>query len=294
MTARDLVRQIPAEWQEHIKHRSSKGFGEFVDELMHGGRSSRWFWRVQDVPEVLRRWGRTLPGNRVHVVVVPPAGSDPAMLWKLFTGLLGLDANAFALDRSRPNTSLRAEQVELLRRVNAQLGRRLPIPGPYPAIVKDVFAHEILANKPGTAYGLSDAALDFAVARSKEMAQDLGAMGIDVVGDLSDLMPGEGASAPAPLQLIDPEEVGLEALVAEGNAALADMLTRLHKERVATRKQVEELAEVRAERDFLVEQWTRRPVRHLLKGLGQRRPWLMRLIERYQRRRGTLPDDRGK
>ncbi len=294
MTARDLVRQIPAEWQEHIKHRSSKGFGEFVDELRHGGRSSRWFWRVQDVPVVLQRWGQTLPRNQLHVVVVPPAGSDPARLWELFTSLLGLDGTAFALDRSRPNTSLRAEQVELLRQVNAQLGRRLPIPGPYPAIVKDVFAHEVLANRPGTAYGLSDAALDFALARSKEMAQALGDMEIDVVGDLADLMPGEGASAPVPAQLIDPEQVGPEALVTEGNAALADLLTRLHRERVAARKQAEELAEVRAERDFLVEQWTRRPVRHMLKGLGQRRPWLMRLIDLYRRRLGTLPGDRGK
>ena len=65
-----------------------------------------WFWRVQDVPDVLDRWGHTLPRDRVHVVTVPPAGSDPTILWRRFAELVDLDADAFDLEQSRSNTSL--------------------------------------------------------------------------------------------------------------------------------------------------------------------------------------------
>ena len=48
LTARDLVRQIPAEWQEHVKHRYPGTLAEFVDDLRADGPEV-WFWRVQDV-----------------------------------------------------------------------------------------------------------------------------------------------------------------------------------------------------------------------------------------------------
>ena len=45
LTVRDLVRQIPAEWQEHVKHRSTAHFDEFVADLRREDPST-WFWQV--------------------------------------------------------------------------------------------------------------------------------------------------------------------------------------------------------------------------------------------------------
>jgi hypothetical protein len=309
VTARDFVRQIPAEWQEHVKHRSVLGFADFIDELMRDRAGETWFWRVQDTPEVLRRWGQTLPRSQVHVVVVPPAGAEPALLWQRFAGMLGLDGEAFDLAASRPNTSLHAEQAELLRRVNGALGDRLRLPGPYPEMVKNVFAHQVLADRPGTPFGLSDAAMEFAVQRSKEMAASLGDLGVDVVGDLAELVPLRSLQPLGPntaegqTPRMDPDAVPPESLLGEAVAAVADLLVVQHKERwrlgAAERELTEALNDTRAqlegarsERDRLVEEMSRRPLRHLLRGLSHRWGWLMRVREWYRDNRDRARERR--
>ena len=151
LTARDLLRQLSAEWQEHVKHRSTLRFDEFVASVREQAPSrSGWFWRVQDYVGLANRWGEGLPPSRVHVVTVPPAGAPQGLLWRRFAGLLGLEPDSFDTSTSRANTSLGLEQAELLRRVNVALGDRLALPGPYPVVVKQVLAHKVLAGRPGS------------------------------------------------------------------------------------------------------------------------------------------------
>ncbi|HET6698531.1 MAG TPA: hypothetical protein VFG88_05530, partial [Nocardioidaceae bacterium] len=74
LSARDLVRQIPAEWQENVKHRRVIGYRDFLDQITDPSRQGRlasWFWGVQEVPDILDRWGGELPPERVHLVTVP-------------------------------------------------------------------------------------------------------------------------------------------------------------------------------------------------------------------------------
>ena len=100
-SARDLVRQIPAEWQENVKHRRTKTYGRFLENLRDEQRSAevaQWFWGVQEVPDVLDRWAESLPRDRVHLVTVPPPGSSPTLLWERFAGLFGIDPTEFAPD----------------------------------------------------------------------------------------------------------------------------------------------------------------------------------------------------
>ena len=64
LSARDLVRQIPAEWQENIKHRAALSYGAFLDRIQDPRREGRiptWFWGVQEIPDILDRWGHDLP-----------------------------------------------------------------------------------------------------------------------------------------------------------------------------------------------------------------------------------------
>ena len=85
-SARDLVRQIPAEWQENVKHRRTKRYGEFLDDLRDPARSAevaQWFWGVQEVPDVLDRWGASIPREHVHLVTVPPPGRAHAAVGAL-------------------------------------------------------------------------------------------------------------------------------------------------------------------------------------------------------------------
>lgn len=271
LTARDLLRQIPAEWQEHVKHRSTRTLPGFVDDLRNDTSGTSWFWRVQDFVDVVDRWGSSLPPDRVHVVTVPPAGADPGALWDRFASLLGLDPGAFDTEVSRSNTSLGVEQAELLRRVNKELGDRVPLPGPYPAVVKNLLAHQILAGRPGTRLALDEATTGFAVQRSREIADRLATMGVDIVGDLEDLVPDPAAAqAAARPSFVTPED---EVLLAESVAAMAGLLDAF-AQRGAQRRYEEMIRDLKSA-----------PLRFALRQASDRRPLLRKARNVYRRRR---------
>lgn len=268
VTARDLVRQITAEWQEHVKHRSTMTLPGFVADIRGDEGKQRWFWRVQDFADVAQRWGAALPASQVHVVTVPPPGSPPDLLWERFAGLLGLAPETFDTAIARSNTSLGLEQTELLRRVNAALGDRLPVPGPYPAVVKEILAHKLLARRPGTRLTLAEADVEYAVERSRDIAARLDASGVDVIGDLAELteLPG---SPEAPAGVDGYPTPSADDLLDESVAALADLLVELSPRRAAR------------ERLAFAE---RSPVRFALARASERHALLMKARNAYRRR----------
>jgi hypothetical protein len=271
LTVRDLVRQIPAEWQEHVKHRATFTFPDFIADLRREDPDT-WFWRVQDFADVLERWGAGLPPERVHVVTVPPAGTPPTVLWERFAGLLGIDPAPFDLGVARANTSLGYEQAELLRRVNAALGERLPRPGPYPGVVKDLFAQQILVQRQGAKLALEGEALTFAVEKSAESAERLAKRGYSVVGDLDELVPqvvGSGGKG-------QDHVPSVEQLLDESVSALAGLLEEYHKLRQ------------RADRAASGAPGGLGPVRERLVRLSERSHLAMRLRLRYAHARDAV------
>jgi hypothetical protein len=244
ITVRDLLRQVPAEWQEHVKHRHAGTLPDFVRGLRRDEAHRTWFWRVQDFAGVAERWGAGLPSTRIHVVTVPPQGSDPRELWNRFAALLGLDPATFDLDVPRSNTSLGLEQTELLRRVNAELGDRLPIPGPYPRVVKNVLAQQVLASRPGAPLRLDADDARFAAEASSSIATRLGSAGYAVHGTLDDLRldPDASARAAGPAgyaQASDGE------LLDEATFAMVRLLERVARQQQALRRHEERWALLR-------------------------------------------------
>lgn len=304
VTARDLERQIPAEWQEHLKHRSTSTFTEFVSNLRARGPRSAWFWEVQDCADVCRRWGAAVPPGNTHVITVPRGDDVPDLLWQRFATLIGLDPSSFDLLPGKANPSLHAEQAELLRRVNAQLGERLPMPGPYPQTVKEVFAQTVLSRRPGTQVALIGGDRDFALARSQVMVQELAQLDVDVIGDLADLVPPDSPADAVRQATQHPETIPETILLAESVEALGGLLEQLSLERKAklesanARRRAEadlarnrdELSHLlarhealKAHDDKLVHDMRHRPLRHLVIGISERRPWLMKIRVGYWR-----------
>ena len=307
LTARDLARQIPAEWQEHVKHRSTETYDAFLARLREED-PRQWFWLVQDCAGVLERWGASLPRDRVHVVTVPPAGSDPSVLWTRFAGLLGLDPDSFDLEGSRSNTSLGFEQAELLRQLNERLGDRIPFPGPYSPDVKELFAQTVLARHPGLKIELTGDAFRFAADRSRRMAEEIKALDVDVVGDLAELVPDghpsadDDGSAPVIAQARLLEE-SMEAIIGvleeyklkrRENADMRRELVELRNRLRATDREFAQNAADRAkggiidEYEQLIYDMRYRPIPHLGVGLSQRWPWLMSVRHRYWATAGFL------
>ena len=204
-SARDLARQIPAEWQEGVKHQRKVGFAGFLRqvETAKRTRASLWFWRVQSLPDVLSRWSRGLPPDRVHLVTVPQHGAPRDLLWKRYCRVFGIDPAWAPEESERDNVSIGAAETYLLRRLN----RRLQVAGlpsdEYRRLIRELVVHQTMAKRPKmTRVTLPPSAFSFADAVAEEWIEWVQGSGIDVVGDVEDLRP---APPPADQRWIDPD-----------------------------------------------------------------------------------------
>ena len=218
-TARDLARQLPAVWQERIKNRSVQSYGDFLTSIRSGRRSAdrgvRHFWNTHGIVRVLRRWGRGVPPERIHIVTVPQPSTDRVELWRRFATLVGVDPDAYETDVPRGlNASLGAAEAAVLRRFNAAIAD-LDVPWPaYAAVFKQQIAPSLSSRSerievPKDAY-------DWAVAWSQRTVAELRDCGYDVVGDLADLVPSTRPTG------VDPDNVPPEQFA---DAALAGMVS---------------------------------------------------------------------
>ena len=241
LSARDLVRQIPAEWQENVKHRRTTTYADFLAEIQDPERSgplAQWFWAVQELPDVLDRWAATLPADQVHIVTVPPPGSAKDLLWLRFAEVFGLDP-ALAPEQTRANTSLGVPETELIRRLNELLND--VVPGEvYRPIVREFLVHRNLSlftDSPRLA--LPDDVRAWADGRSHAWVEELAARGYDVIGDLADLEP-----APTGASYTEPTEA---AIAEAGVRGIAAAVTEIGRLRDVEDRQVEEIAALNRE-----------------------------------------------
>ncbi len=222
-TARDLGRQIPAEWQETVKHRGRRRFGGFLNHLMDSPRtgSKQWFWRVQGLPDVLTRWGNGLPPDRIHLVTVPPAGTDSGVLWQRFASVLGIDP-ALAVERGvRSNPSMGAVGTTLVRKLNVELKGRAISQPVYAELVRGLLAHQMLAARPDKVRAeLPPSSRPFVEEVTAEWVDWVEGSGIEVVGDLDDLQsswspePWRNPDTPRPRLVADAAVAALAEMVA--------------------------------------------------------------------------------
>jgi hypothetical protein len=219
VTARDMARQLPAEWQQSVKQGSVHRMDDFVHDVVHRGPKARWFWRVQDLVDVADRWGADLPSDRVHLVTVPPKGADPTVLWTRFASLLGIDPDSVGLDRTRSNESLGQVEVELLRRINEARGDRFPILGSH-RWFKDLLANETLAKRPDKVkFAVDEDVHEWICDTARETVAVLEQRGYDVVGDLKDLVP-----PPEPERGGNPSAATEEDMLRAATETIVDLL----------------------------------------------------------------------
>jgi len=198
-----------------------------------------WFWGVQEVPDILDRWGSTLPRERVHLVTVPPPGSPPDLLWHRFAQVLGLDPDEFVLeDDVRTNASLGVAEAAVVRRLNEQVNGVVPNHH-YRAIVREALVHQNLSRDRRSArLSVPPEVWAWAADLSRSWVSDLALRGYDVVGDLDDLLPAE------PLPWVDPDHPDVEEFSDTAVRALTAMTVeaaRLRDREVELQHDIEDL-----------------------------------------------------
>ena len=228
VTARAVSRQVPSAWQERVKTRSTTSYADFVTAARDRTEPARGFWRNQDLPGVLERWGETLPPAHVHVVTLPSSPGGPDELDRRYFGVLGVDHTQLQEAPTRSNSSLGAVQAELLRRVNVALGERLPKPRMgYARVAKWYLTEAFLLPQGGRPPLLPQSAEGWCRQLTEEWIVGVRDAGYDVAGDLADLLPDASHFAPGLAEADDAEQ--LDAAV----RALADIL--VHRDQEMTR-----------------------------------------------------------
>ena len=251
LSVRDLVRQIPAEWQENVKHRSTITYEEFLAQLRdpeRKGRIATWFWGVQEVPDILDRWGHDIPPEHIHLVTVPPPGGAPDLLWKRFSSVLGLDGIDLELEAERANPSLGVPETALVRRINKAVNPVLDPPD-YRPLVRELLAHQTLSRRTRTPrLALPPDLHEWARDLGERWSEEVRRRGYDVVGDLADLEPG-----PPPEHWADPDsprESQVSGAAVEAIRALLVENARMRAEEERLRRELHE-ARVALDRSFL-------------------------------------------
>ncbi len=252
MSVRDLVRQVPAEWQENVKHRRTVSYRNFLEQVTDPARATTvasWFWGVQEVPAILDRWGATLPPERVHVITVPKPGAPVTLLRERFAEAFGLDLAQLDATSDRSNPSLGVAETALVRRLNERVNGGVLTNEHYRELVRELLAHRTLSSRRGAPrLRLPDDVRAWAVELNDAWVQELAERGYDVIGSLEDLRPdpapaGDADAGPAYLdpddppldQLSDAALTGLVALLQHA-AALRGEVTDLHAELARTRE----------------------------------------------------------
>jgi hypothetical protein len=242
LSVRDLVRQIPAEWQENVKHRAQLKYGAFLDQLRdpeRAGRIGAWFWGVQEIPDILDRWGQELPPDHVHLVTVPPPGGAPELLWKRFSQAFGLDGIDLDLEGERHNPSLGVPETTLVRRINRKANAELA-PADYRPLVRELLAHQTLSRRTGSPrLALPPEDHGWVHELSASWIAEMEARRYDVVGDLGDLV----GAAPV-TDYADPDHPRERQVASAGVDAITALLldnARLRHEEVRLQGELSDL-----------------------------------------------------
>jgi hypothetical protein len=260
LTVRDTCAVLPGLWQTHCANGGTASWRGFAQSARLGtgtgpltpllGQGARLFRRALDVPRVLDSWAGVVPAERLHVVTVPPPGSPHDLLWERFASVLGIDPAAAPEPAKEHNPSLGYASADLMRRLNAELGR-LPRER-YNPTLKHQLAEKVLAERaPGEERARLDAATHaFASRWNRRTRAALEAADVHLVGDLEDL-PTTEAPQELPASIAPPADADI--LAAAEDAVLGmEALVRRRRRRLRKRRgeapAQEGQAESRAER----------------------------------------------
>lgn len=216
VTARDYGRQFPAMWQEDLKMKSDLSLDEFMERALTFDLTGAWGWRTQDIPAVLKRWGKSVPPSRVHVITVPRPGAPRDLLWNRWCEVLGLDPTKFDLDVAHQNESMGAAQAALLQRVIPHLSDFFDDGTARHRWFRQYLGHEVLVPQRGERFGLRPQHWSALRELSLTAVKAIETAGYSVTGDLDELIPDvDPPKRPNPDDVTDAEIVDVAARAIE-------------------------------------------------------------------------------
>lgn len=190
LTVRDAARVLPSFWANTTRNRKTVSWAEHAAIVLtrREDRSWRRAMRAINLPRMLGSWREVVPPERLHVVIVPPAGASHGILWERFASVLDIDPACYHPATGRRNESFGYASADLMRRVNDEL-TDLAVAA-YQRTVRPL-CWQVLDRRVGEpAVPMTPALRDFAADWNHVVADAVAASGGHVHGDLADLHAG--------------------------------------------------------------------------------------------------------
>ena len=173
----------------------------------------------------------------MHVITVPPRGSERALLWQRFAHVVGVDPKVASLDRILTNPSLGLASTELLRLLNVELGKVRQMD--YRGVVKGPLARLILAGRAHleAPVRLNRRGAALAARWNGVVLDSVAAHQVPLVGSADDLptTPAPETLGPLPAPT-EGELLSAAATARAGLIALRDELAADDRDPIATRR----------------------------------------------------------
>lgn len=219
VTARDLSRVLPSLWQESTQNRGVDRWPDYVRAVREDPVDSKLRRSIDkhtDYAAVLRKWSTAVPADQLHLVTVPPSSAGPHELWHRFASVINAPGNLG--QPKRANETIGAVSSELMLRLNERV-EDLSWPT-YRLGFKQGLAKRGLSTRAASEPRIEFPAdsLDWVEERAQRMVDEVSGLGVDVVGDLDELVPRpatgqlESDWSPTDGELLEAALDGLESL----------------------------------------------------------------------------------
>ena len=191
VTLRPLARILPSQWQQYLQNGYCMPYLEWLGGILSKlpETPTPGFWRRHRHDELVSRWATAAGTGNLTVIVVDD--SDRLMLLRTFESLLGLPNGFLVLEDGVTNRSLTLAEAEVVRLLNKEFRRQKWPDRSYARFMRYGAIEQMKAGRqpsPGEARIVTPAwALERAAEIGAEMARNIRALGVRVVGDLSAL-----------------------------------------------------------------------------------------------------------
>jgi hypothetical protein len=232
-TLRPIVKIMPSAWQQYLQNGARLQYERWLRGMLLRppyNRPTPSFWKRQRHDVILARWAEIAGPENVTAIVVD--SRDHSMLLRQFESLLALPEGVLIPEPpDRDNRSLTWPEAEMLRLVN-NTSRDLEWPDSlYRSTVRQGVLRRLAELRPELdsmpKLELPNWAADRAAEIGAEFVQNIGGLGIRIVGDLESLAQQPTyAPADSPPPAMVPASIAAEAII----AAIASGVATGHRE----------------------------------------------------------------
>jgi hypothetical protein len=205
-------------WQYEVLQGATWPWPEFLEaarDPKHGRPTAGvGFWLRYDLERIVATWQKLIPPDRIHVVVLPQAGSSPERLLELFAAAVDVEPGVIVPPPDLRNRSVGVPETEVLRRLNLAVGANLS--ESQRLRVYGVLKRSMQARPSKGELAIPEQHRAWLVQRSEALIEHLRTSGYHVHGELDDLRPDLTPAAGE----IDPELLPNGELLDATSAAL--------------------------------------------------------------------------